>query len=147
MGISKLQSIALRLKPLFTVSRTHIRFYCEQSTKVESLPKLSSVERANLLNAIQLLKTDIRHSLWLLKIENSDAYLPHDFSSAFCNVTRSAARGPSGLGTVYNFAGIFVDGIKLLKGCLNDPENTTLKPAEQLAVQNLYECLQNIEGN
>ena len=147
MGLSKLQSVVQRLKPLSKVPRISLRFYCERSTKLDSSPKLSSAEKANLQNAIQLLKTDIRHSLWLLKIENSDAYLPHDFSSAFCNVTRSAARGPSGLGTVYNFAGIFVDGLKLLHGHLDNPDKLTLEPAEKLAIHNLYECLQNIEGN
>ena len=88
MGVSRLQYTALRLKPLYALSKTHIRYFCERSTRIESLPKLNSVEKANLQNAIQLLKTDIRHSVWLLKIENSDAYLPHDFTTAFCNVSR-----------------------------------------------------------
>ena len=115
--------------------------------KREDIPVLPSEKRMLLKDALHHLETDILFSLNLLKIKNSNADMCVSFKDSFLKVERCVEqRNPGEATKVFNFAGVFVKGVKILRSYLEDPEEVPVDKESKIALQRLIQTIFKIEG-
>ena len=117
-----------------------------KKVKREDIPVLPSEKKELLKDALNGLENNILFSFNLLKITKSNAEMCVSFNDSFLKVERSAEQShPEGT-KVFNFAGVFVKGITILKLYLEDPENVPQDKESKLALQRLIQTILKIEG-
>ena len=110
------------------------------------IPKLPEKKIALLRQALRVLEDDIRTGFNLLKITNSNAEMCVPFKNSFLKLERSADLDPPEARRVYNFAGVFIKGVNILRLYLEDPENVPESKESRIALRRLAQTISKIEG-
>ena len=110
------------------------------------IPKLPKKTIAMLRQALLVLENDIRTGFNLLKITNSNAEMCVPFKNSFLKLERSVDLDPPEARKVYNFAGVFIKGVKILKLYLEDPEKVPEGKESRIALRRLAQTVLKIEG-
>ena len=112
------------------------------------IPKLLKEKLRLLREAMLALDNDVSFCFNLLKITKSNAEMSVPFKNCFVKIERSSGDNqPEAERTiVYNFAGVFMKGVNILKLYLEDPEKVQEDKEVRIALQRLTQTILRIEG-
>ena len=117
----------------------------EESLRQKSYALALPERTIELLRKSLLALEQVPYCFNLIKINKSNADENYPFSKTYIKIERSSDQVDAD-NTVYDFAGIFMDGVKVLTSFLDDQKNIPTKKKIRIALQRLVQTTSRIEG-